>query len=367
MQTVNERVQCIVNEMYNGNVSEFERASQIKPYTVKNIIGGRKTKPSFDVLESIIRNNVQISSDWLLTGKGRMIKQLYPGETLIKDEYESSIVYHYTNIDSFVSILSDLRLKCSIINKSNDYKEKESLKEMLFHNRSFNNNLRYLSFCSGPLGYRNPVLWHHYANAHKGVCIGIDITNLDKDIIKGDVIYERNINNDKYSQVEYMMRKTPEWMGELEYRLLFPDGRDFFDIKDCLCSVCFGRDVSDEEIIVLKEIIPAKAKMYKIDKSSNGYMGRHELPVDNEAVLSGSRESLNPLEENVVAKIRNKLFAHGKIEKRSSETVSEGNSSSSPDQSINEAIISLRAENAVLREMIGLKRKDDHSSDTKSA
>ena len=38
-----------------------------------------------------------------------------------------------------------------------------------------------------------------------------------------------------------------------------------------------------------------------------------------------------------------------------------------PVKSLNEEIISLRAENAVLREMVGLKRKDDHSSDTKSA
>lgn len=78
MSNINERLQTIINELYNGNVSEFERASDIKPYTVKNIVGSRKTKPSYDMLESILRNNVQISASWLLTGKGEMFKSENP-------------------------------------------------------------------------------------------------------------------------------------------------------------------------------------------------------------------------------------------------------------------------------------------------
>lgn len=38
-----------------------------------------------------------------------------------------------------------------------------------------------------------------------------------------------------------------------------------------------------------------------------------------------------------------------------------------PESSLNEELIILRTENALLREMVGLKRKDDHSQDTKIA
>lgn len=74
MLNINQRIQSIVDELFNGNVSEFERTSGIKPSTVKNIVGSRQTKPSYDILESIIRNNVQVSSEWLLTGQGSMLK-----------------------------------------------------------------------------------------------------------------------------------------------------------------------------------------------------------------------------------------------------------------------------------------------------
>jgi hypothetical protein len=74
MSTINERIKMIVNQMFK-NASEFERVSGIKPSTVKNIIGGRLTKPSYDVLEAIIRNNVLLSAEWLLRGEGEMLKQ----------------------------------------------------------------------------------------------------------------------------------------------------------------------------------------------------------------------------------------------------------------------------------------------------
>ena len=83
MGTINDRIKAIVDELYNGNVSEFERASDIKPNTIKNIIGGRLTKPSYNLLECIVRNNVLLSSEWLLTGEGSMLKEDKTGVTLL--------------------------------------------------------------------------------------------------------------------------------------------------------------------------------------------------------------------------------------------------------------------------------------------
>lgn len=85
MLNINQRIQSIVDELFNGNVSEFERTSGIKPSTVKNIVGSRQTKPSYDILESIIRNNVQVSSDWLLTGQGSMLKSPFSSSQHIQN------------------------------------------------------------------------------------------------------------------------------------------------------------------------------------------------------------------------------------------------------------------------------------------
>ncbi|MBS9775032.1 MAG: helix-turn-helix transcriptional regulator [Tenacibaculum sp.] len=44
------------------------------PQVISNIVSGRKSKPSFDVLNSIISSFVDIDSEWLLTGQGNVLK-----------------------------------------------------------------------------------------------------------------------------------------------------------------------------------------------------------------------------------------------------------------------------------------------------
>ena len=308
MLSINERIQRIVNEMYGGNVSDFERISQIKPSTIKNVIGGRKTKPSFDILESIIRNNALISSEWLLTGKGDMLKRFYPGETLEVNDYMESVVCHYTKMENFLVILKSLSLYGSSFEKSNDYKERRSIEEMIFNGRPYNPNLRYISFCSGSLGCKNPVLWYHYAKAHTGVCIGVDIENLGGGIQGGNIIYERNINNDTYSQDIYMMRKAPEWMGEIEYRLLFDSTKkDAFYFTDRLKFICFGVEVNDEIVNQVKNIIPKGVPLYRIGIDSNGHMVRCQLFTQNGECLEGQRDVKEPLYEECILGIAKKI------------------------------------------------------------
>lgn len=105
MTNINERIQAIINKLYNGNVSEFERASSIKPSTIKNIVGSRQTKPSYDILELIIRNNVQISAEWLLTGKGEILRNEYflhnqrtDMHTIFKGDFSEPIIADVKNV-----------------------------------------------------------------------------------------------------------------------------------------------------------------------------------------------------------------------------------------------------------------------------
>lgn len=73
---VNERIKCIVDECFDGNVSAFARAIDISQSTLKDIVGGRFSKPGYDVLEKILSaETLFISPDWLMKGKGNMITQ----------------------------------------------------------------------------------------------------------------------------------------------------------------------------------------------------------------------------------------------------------------------------------------------------
>lgn len=74
METVNERIQRLVDETCNGNVSEFARRTGLKQPTLNTILGERKSKPSYDVLNAIAAKT-QVNALWLLTGEGQKFGQ----------------------------------------------------------------------------------------------------------------------------------------------------------------------------------------------------------------------------------------------------------------------------------------------------
>lgn len=68
---MNERIKEIAAQLYKGNVNELCRSCGIKQATMSNIVAGRMSKPSFEVLLSIVETT-NVSADWLLTGRGEM-------------------------------------------------------------------------------------------------------------------------------------------------------------------------------------------------------------------------------------------------------------------------------------------------------
>lgn len=72
---VQERIRKIADELFNGNISAFCRAIDVKQPTMNTILGERKSKPSYDVLLNIVNAKaLNISAEWLLTGEGEMLK-----------------------------------------------------------------------------------------------------------------------------------------------------------------------------------------------------------------------------------------------------------------------------------------------------
>lgn len=69
IMTINERFELIIQSLFNGNKRAFAKAVGISPTVVENIVGTRKGKPSYDVLEKVCAN-ANISAEWLLFGSG---------------------------------------------------------------------------------------------------------------------------------------------------------------------------------------------------------------------------------------------------------------------------------------------------------
>lgn len=71
--TINKRFDQIIGTLFKGNKSAFANAIGVTPSVVDNIVGKRQGKPSFDVVEKVSAL-AEINIDWLITGKGDMLK-----------------------------------------------------------------------------------------------------------------------------------------------------------------------------------------------------------------------------------------------------------------------------------------------------
>ena len=77
METINERIQFIINQHYNGNVTAFAREVGVTQGTIRDIVSGRMNSPTAKTIKKMLNvKTVNISSDWLLTGEGPIEKGL---------------------------------------------------------------------------------------------------------------------------------------------------------------------------------------------------------------------------------------------------------------------------------------------------
>lgn len=98
----------------------------------------------------------------------------------------------------------------------------------------------------------NLLMWAHYADSHKGVCLKFDILkDLDSFLVPVPVDYNSRykdfdcLNGDLLS---VLRRKSPDWMYEDEYRIIKTDHQGLWNIKqDCLVEIIFGCRTSEKD------------------------------------------------------------------------------------------------------------------------
>lgn len=80
METINDRIELLVNERFNGNKAAFAKTIGLPPTALSNYLGSkRRSKPSIDMVNKIIKS-IDVDIRWLITGES--------------DEIESKIETH---------------------------------------------------------------------------------------------------------------------------------------------------------------------------------------------------------------------------------------------------------------------------------
>jgi len=73
-KSIQDRVQEAVDTLCGGNKSEFCRRINRPTQAIKDIVGGKKSAPGYDLLFDILSSDLGISPNWLLLGEGEMLK-----------------------------------------------------------------------------------------------------------------------------------------------------------------------------------------------------------------------------------------------------------------------------------------------------
>jgi hypothetical protein len=129
-------------------------------------------------------------------------------------------------------------------------------------NRIHRKELGILCLTSDPL---NLLMWSHYANQHKGFCLGFDTMNkfFRKAIqvkYKQDVPIVDIFSRDKYQAVDELLTKATDWKYEYEWRIVdCQNGPGIYDYPpEALKQVILGCKINDNQKVEILELCKNK-------------------------------------------------------------------------------------------------------------
>ena len=76
METINDRMEMLVNQKFDGNKAAFAKAIDMSPTMMSSYLGNkRRSKPSVDMVAKIV-TKLNVDARWLLTGEETPLQNL---------------------------------------------------------------------------------------------------------------------------------------------------------------------------------------------------------------------------------------------------------------------------------------------------
>lgn len=72
--SIGERITKLVDYFCQGNKTAFGRAADIQSGVLAGIVGGRESKPGFEILQKLLTAYPSVEPTWLLFGRGPMLR-----------------------------------------------------------------------------------------------------------------------------------------------------------------------------------------------------------------------------------------------------------------------------------------------------
>lgn len=207
--------------------------------------------------------------------------------------YFNGTLYKYQNFSiNALSSLSENYLYFATPDQLNDPFDVASISlEKQFDGLSLNKND--FKLCSLSKSNNNKLMWSHYTQDHRGICVGYRFLYLPSYVGKDEVKYKNTILDEKdifESIIDYWTVKSEDWMYEKEVRLLhYGDKQKIsytFDINEAIQkniialkveSITFGLKFENETII--KPIIE------KIEREQSSVINLYRAEIENQNLV----------------------------------------------------------------------------------
>lgn len=216
----------------------------------------------------------------------------FPGIPL-DDKDSHAKLYHYTSLDTFKLIWESQKLKFGLISEVNDINEYNKRISTPLLNGSMNDIKQRIYIASQIIcsykqisltkdydsykkGCMSPMMWGHYGDKRKGVCIELDFDKIhfESSMYYNDVTYSDVIKHSIEIPIEcfneslislhlladfgnIFFTKTSDWIGENEFRII-SNKHEYLDVKDAIANVyvteCDSNTCIEVERIVGNEV-----------------------------------------------------------------------------------------------------------------
>jgi transcriptional regulator with XRE-family HTH domain len=125
METINDRMEVLVNQMFGGNKAAFAKELDMAPTSMSSYLGAkRRSKPSVDMVAKII-TKLNVDARWLITGE--------PGN--VENSVETKGDFSPASLNGDVNVGADAVLAEKVKHLEALVAEKERLIQVLLEGR----------------------------------------------------------------------------------------------------------------------------------------------------------------------------------------------------------------------------------------
>lgn len=262
-----------LNDNLESAYNDFLKGLNVTPNSTKHL---------FEMVKLLYERNKKFENKFY-----DLIKIILDRDFYIEN-YNITTVYKYRSINEDTkNLILDSKARLSDYNYFNDPADpliklnKEALKVI----EEYINNIK---ICSLSPTYDNFLMWSHYSNEHKGICIEYDISNFKElnlnierlifkkvgyipEISFGNykhILESRDLDltNSRFISLFYLKHKN--WQYENEYRFIADTKEEYIHLP--IKAIYFGMNSSDDDIKLIKSLVKDDTvKFYKMKSDEN--------------------------------------------------------------------------------------------------